>query len=50
MRIITWYDMPPGAAFSALWFTEWRWDWFWVAVLGYLAIVYLWALQGTVVR
>ena len=25
------------------WFTEWRWDWFWVAVLGYLAIVYLWA-------
>ena len=42
VRIITWYDMPPEPHFQR-WFTEWRWDWFWVAVLGYLAIVYLWA-------
>ncbi|WP_202931732.1 cytochrome c oxidase assembly protein [Kocuria marina] len=41
-RILTWYELPPEPTFSR-WFTLWRLDWFWVAVVVFLAVVYLWA-------
>lgn len=42
VRIITWYDMPPEPH-RAEWFTQWRFDWFWVAIILFLAFAYLWA-------
>ncbi|MDO4918201.1 cytochrome c oxidase assembly protein [Kocuria sp.] len=41
-RILTWYELPPEPSL-ANWFLLWRWDWFWVAVVVFLAVVYLWA-------
>lgn len=41
-RILTWYELPPEPTF-ARWFTTWRLDWFWVAVVVFMAVVYLWA-------
>lgn len=41
-RILTWYELPPEPTL-AHWFTTWRWDWFWVAVVLFMAVVYLWA-------
>ena len=42
VRIITWYDMPPEPH-RIEWFTQWRFDWFWVAVILFLAFAYIWA-------
>ena len=41
-RILTWYELPPEPT-PASWFTTWRLDWFWVAVVVFMAVVYLWA-------
>ncbi|MBD2761663.1 bifunctional copper resistance protein CopD/cytochrome c oxidase assembly protein [Kocuria sp. cx-116] len=41
-RLLTWYELPPEPTFGS-WFTEWRIDWFWAAVVVFFAIVYLWA-------
>lgn len=46
VRIITWYDMPPEPH-VAEWFTQWRIDWFWLAVILTLAYVYVWAYIRT---
>lgn len=46
VRIITWYDMPPEPH-VAEWFTQWRLDWFWVAVILFLAYIYVWAYIRT---
>lgn len=43
VRIITLYDMPPEPH-VAEWFTQWRFDWFWVAFISFAAFAYLWAL------
>ncbi len=42
VRIITDYEMPPEPH-VAEWFTQWRIDWFWVALIVFLAFIYLWA-------
>ncbi|MEX3611466.1 cytochrome c oxidase assembly protein [Rothia sp. LK2588] len=42
VRIITWYDMPPEPHVVE-WFTQWRFDWFWVAFCVFVAYLYLWA-------
>lgn len=42
VRIITWYDMPPEPG-VAEWFTQWRFDWFWVAFIAFVGFTYLWA-------
>lgn len=42
-RIITWYDLPPEPHIAE-WFTQWRFDWFWVAVCVFLEYIYVWAL------
>lgn len=42
VRIITNYEMPPEPHLEQ-WFTQWRFDWFWVALIIFLAGVYLWA-------
>lgn len=42
-RIITWYELPPEPQGMATWLGTWRFDWFWVAVVVFLAWVYLWA-------
>ncbi|MEX3600414.1 cytochrome c oxidase assembly protein [Kocuria carniphila] len=41
-RLLTWYELPPEPTFAS-WFTTWRIDWFWAAVVVFFAIVYLWA-------
>ncbi|WP_141268597.1 cytochrome c oxidase assembly protein, partial [Kocuria varians] len=41
-RILTWYELPPEPTVAS-WFTTWRLDWFWVAVVVFMAVVYLWA-------
>lgn len=46
VRIITLYDMPPEPR-VAEWFTQWRIDWFWFAVIIFLAYIYLWAFIRT---
>ena len=43
VRIITLYDMPPEPHLAE-WFTQWRFDWFWVAFISFSAFAYLWAL------
>lgn len=43
VRVITLYDMPPEPH-VAEWFTQWRFDWFWVAFISFAAFAYLWAL------
>lgn len=43
VRIITLYDMPPEPH-VAEWFTQWRFDWFWVAFISFAAFAYFWAL------
>lgn len=43
VRIITLYDMPPEPHLAE-WFTQWRFDWFWVAFISFAAFAYLWAL------
>ncbi|MFW0170321.1 cytochrome c oxidase assembly protein [Rothia sp. P4278] len=43
VRIITLYDMPPEPH-VAEWFTQWRFDWFWVAFICCAGFSYLWAL------
>lgn len=42
VRIITWYDMPPEPHVIE-WFTQWRFDWFWVALISFVGFAYLWA-------
>ncbi|MBM7051525.1 cytochrome c oxidase assembly protein [Rothia sp. ZJ1223] len=42
VRIITNYEMPPEPHVIE-WFTQWRLDWFWVAIIAFLAFVYVWA-------
>lgn len=42
VRIITWYDMPPEPHVTE-WFTQWRFDWFWVAFISFAGFCYLWA-------
>ncbi|GAB3186702.1 cytochrome c oxidase assembly protein [Nesterenkonia suensis] len=39
-RILTGYDLPPEPTLG-LWFTQWRFDWLWVAVVVFLAAWYL---------
>ncbi len=39
-RILTGYDLPPELTFQT-WFTEWRFDWLWVAIIAFLAAWYL---------
>lgn len=41
-RIITWYDMPPEPT-PLRWLTTWRFDWFWVFLVLFLAWAYVWA-------
>ena len=41
-RLLTWYDLPPEPT-AASWFTTWRIDWLWAAVVVFLAVIYLWA-------
>lgn len=43
VRIITLYDMPPEPHLAE-WFTQWRFDWFWVAFISFAAFAYAWAL------
>ncbi|WP_237199888.1 cytochrome c oxidase assembly protein, partial [Rothia nasimurium] len=43
VRIITLYDMPPEPHLAE-WFTQWRFDWFWVAFISFAAFSYIWAL------
>lgn len=43
VRIITLYDMPPEPHVTE-WFTQWRFDWFWVAFIACAGFAYLWAL------
>lgn len=43
VRIITLYDMPPEPHLAE-WFTQWRFDWFWVAFICCAGFSYLWAL------
>ncbi|GAA2547431.1 putative copper resistance protein D [Neomicrococcus aestuarii] len=38
-RILTGYDLPPDLGFDE-WFTVWRWDWLWVAVVIFLGVAY----------
>jgi cytochrome c oxidase assembly factor CtaG/putative copper export protein len=44
-RILTGYDLPPELTFGT-WFTQWRFDWLWVAIIAFLAIWYV----GSTVR
>ncbi|GAA1184688.1 cytochrome c oxidase assembly protein [Nesterenkonia xinjiangensis] len=39
-RILTGYDLPPEPTVG-LWFSQWRFDWLWVAVVVFLAAWYL---------
>ncbi|MFI7482566.1 cytochrome c oxidase assembly protein [Kocuria sp. M1R5S2] len=39
-EILTWYPLPPEPT-AASWFTTWRVDWWWLAVVVVLALVYL---------
>ncbi|WP_162459977.1 bifunctional copper resistance protein CopD/cytochrome c oxidase assembly protein, partial [Kocuria sediminis] len=41
-EILTWYPLPPEPT-PASWFTTWRVDPLWLAVVVFLAAVYLWA-------
>ncbi len=41
-EILTWYPLPPEPT-AASWFTTWRVDPLWLAVVAFLAAVYLWA-------
>ncbi|GAB2892317.1 cytochrome c oxidase assembly protein [Neomicrococcus lactis] len=38
-RILTGYDLPPALGIGE-WFTVWRWDWLWVAVVIFLGVAY----------
>ncbi|QCU77250.1 copper resistance protein CopD [Citricoccus sp. SGAir0253] len=40
-RILTGYDLPPELT-GERWFTTWRLDWLWVAVIAFLALWYVW--------
>ncbi|GAA1129298.1 cytochrome c oxidase assembly protein [Citricoccus alkalitolerans] len=39
-RILTGYDLPPELT-VANWFTQWRFDWLWVAIIAFLVIWYV---------
>nr|WP_313817596.1 cytochrome c oxidase assembly protein [Citricoccus sp.] len=39
-RILTGYDLPPELTFET-WFTQWRFDWLWVAIIAFLALWYV---------
>lgn len=39
-RILTGYELPPELT-GDRWFTMWRWDWLWVAIIAFLAIWYV---------
>ena len=41
-EILTWYPLPPQPT-AAAWFTTWRVDPLWLAVVVFLAALYLWA-------
>ena len=41
-EILTWYPLPPQPT-AASWFTTWRVDPLWLAVVVFLAALYLWA-------
>ena len=41
-RLLTWYELPPEPT-AASWFTTWRIDWLWAAIVVFLAVVYVWA-------
>ncbi|WP_446425863.1 cytochrome c oxidase assembly protein, partial [Kocuria palustris] len=41
-EILTWYPLPPEPT-AASWFTTWRVDPLWLAVVVFLAFIYLWA-------
>ena len=43
-RILTGYELPPELTFER-WFTQWRFDWLWVAVALFLALWYLGAVR-----
>lgn len=43
-RILTGYDLPPELTFER-WFSTWRFDWLWVAIVVFLA---LWYVRSTV--
>lgn len=43
-RILTGYELPPELTFER-WFTTWRFDWLWVAVIAFLAV---WYVRSTV--
>jgi cytochrome c oxidase assembly factor CtaG/putative copper export protein len=39
-RILTGYDLPPELTFER-WFSTWRFDWLWVAIIVFLALWYV---------
>ncbi|WP_432208263.1 cytochrome c oxidase assembly protein [Citricoccus nitrophenolicus] len=39
-RILTGYDLPPELTVQT-WFSQWRFDWLWVAIIAFLALWYL---------
>ncbi|MGQ7787641.1 cytochrome c oxidase assembly protein [Nesterenkonia sp. K-15-9-6] len=41
-RILTGYDLPPEPTMG-LWFSQWRFDWLWVAIIVFLAAWYLYS-------
>lgn len=41
-RLLTWYELPAEPT-AASWFTTWRIDWLWAAIVVFLAVVYVWA-------
>ncbi|MEW1981355.1 cytochrome c oxidase assembly protein [Citricoccus sp. NPDC079358] len=43
-RILTGYDLPPELTFET-WFTQWRFDWLWVAIIAFLV---LWYVRATI--
>ncbi|NUL45917.1 bifunctional copper resistance protein CopD/cytochrome c oxidase assembly protein [Cellulosimicrobium funkei] len=43
-RILTGYDLPPELTLET-WFTQWRFDWLWVAIVAFLL---LWYVRATV--
>ena len=44
-RQLTGYELPPELG-QAEWFTVWRFDWLWVAIIAFLAVAYLrWYLR-----
>ncbi|MFC7403384.1 cytochrome c oxidase assembly protein [Citricoccus sp. GCM10030269] len=43
-RILTGYELPPELTFER-WFTSWRLDWLWVAIIVFLVV---WCLRATI--